>query len=78
MRKRILTAIAAVATLSLIGTAAMASHRFTDVGEDNIFHDDIAWMSDNGITYDPSDKTFLITGKNWPKLFRVRFVPTPR
>jgi glutamine cyclotransferase len=28
----------------------------------------------NGITYDPADKTFLITGKNWPKLFRVRFV----
>lgn len=28
----------------------------------------------NGITYDPNDKTFLITGKNWPKLFRVRFV----
>jgi glutamine cyclotransferase len=28
----------------------------------------------NGITYDPSDKTFLITGKNWPKLFRVKFV----
>jgi glutaminyl-peptide cyclotransferase len=28
----------------------------------------------NGITYDPSDKTFLITGKLWPKLFRVRFV----
>lgn len=29
----------------------------------------------NGITYDPSDKTFLITGKNWPKLFRVKFIP---
>jgi glutaminyl-peptide cyclotransferase len=28
----------------------------------------------NGITYDPSDKTFLITGKLWPKMFRVRFV----
>lgn len=28
----------------------------------------------NGITYDPSGKTFLITGKNWPKLFRVKFV----
>lgn len=28
----------------------------------------------NGITYDPADKTFLITGKYWPKLFRVRFV----
>jgi glutamine cyclotransferase len=29
----------------------------------------------NGIAYDASDKTFLITGKLWPKLFRVRFVP---
>jgi len=28
----------------------------------------------NGIAYDPSDKTFLITGKLWPKVFRVRFV----
>jgi glutaminyl-peptide cyclotransferase len=28
----------------------------------------------NGITYDPSDQTFLITGKLWPRLFRVRFV----
>jgi glutamine cyclotransferase len=27
----------------------------------------------NGIAYDPSDQTFLITGKQWPKLFRVRF-----
>jgi glutamine cyclotransferase len=28
----------------------------------------------NGITFDPADKTFLITGKYWPKLFRVKFV----
>jgi len=28
----------------------------------------------NGIAYDPSDGTYLITGKLWPKLFRVRFV----
>jgi glutaminyl-peptide cyclotransferase len=27
----------------------------------------------NGIAYDPADRTFLITGKWWPKLFRVRF-----
>lgn len=27
----------------------------------------------NGIAYDASDRTFLITGKLWPKLFRVRF-----
>ena len=29
----------------------------------------------NGIAYDTTDKTFLVTGKLWPKLFRVRFVP---
>ena len=28
----------------------------------------------NGIAYDAASKTFLITGKLWPKLFRVRFV----
>jgi glutaminyl-peptide cyclotransferase len=28
----------------------------------------------NGIAYDASDKTFLVTGKLWPKLFRVKFV----
>ena len=28
----------------------------------------------NGIAHDPADGTFLITGKLWPKLFRVRFV----
>jgi glutamine cyclotransferase len=29
----------------------------------------------NGIAWDPSAKTFLITGKLWPKMFEVRFVP---
>jgi glutamine cyclotransferase len=29
----------------------------------------------NGIAYDPTSKTYLITGKLWPKLFRVKFVP---
>lgn len=28
----------------------------------------------NGIAHDPSNDTFLITGKLWPKVFRVRFV----
>ena len=28
----------------------------------------------NGIAYDPADQTFLITGKLWPKMFRVKFV----
>ena len=29
----------------------------------------------NGVAYDPADGTFLVTGKRWPRLFRVRFVP---
>jgi glutamine cyclotransferase len=28
----------------------------------------------NGIAWDPAKKTFLITGKHWPKMFEVRFV----
>ena len=28
----------------------------------------------NGIAYDPADQSFLITGKLWPKIFRVKFV----
>ena len=28
----------------------------------------------NGIAYDPADQSFLITGKLWPKMFRVKFV----
>lgn len=29
----------------------------------------------NGIAHDPEDGTFLLTGKLWPKLFRVRLEP---
>jgi glutamine cyclotransferase len=29
----------------------------------------------NGIAYDPAGPTFLLTGKLWPKVVRVRFVP---
>jgi glutaminyl-peptide cyclotransferase len=29
----------------------------------------------NGIAYDPATKTFLLTGKYWPTMFEVRFVP---
>jgi glutamine cyclotransferase len=31
----------------------------------------------NGIAWDPVKKTFLITGKQWPKMFEVVFVPAP-
>jgi glutamine cyclotransferase len=29
----------------------------------------------NGIAYNPDSETFLVTGKLWPKLFEVRFIP---
>jgi glutamine cyclotransferase len=32
----------------------------------------------NGIAWDPAAKTFLITGKLWPKMFEVRFVPAAK
>ena len=32
----------------------------------------------NGIAYDADHGTFLITGKLWPKLFEVQFVPNAR
>jgi glutamine cyclotransferase len=28
----------------------------------------------NGIAYDESDQTFLVTGKNWPYMYKVKFV----
>jgi glutaminyl-peptide cyclotransferase len=31
----------------------------------------------NGIAWDPARKTFLLTGKLWPKMFEVTFVPQP-
>lgn len=32
----------------------------------------------NGIAYLPESKTFLITGKYWPKMFEVAFIPSSR
>lgn len=31
----------------------------------------------NGIAYDPASETFWLTGKNWPWMFQVVFVPDP-
>jgi hypothetical protein len=39
-----------VLVLVLIPAAAVASHQFADVPSSSIFHNDIAWMADNGIT----------------------------
>ncbi|MEA2003154.1 MAG: S-layer homology domain-containing protein, partial [Actinomycetota bacterium] len=34
----------------LTPVAVVAAHQFTDVPDSNIFHDDIAWLADNGVT----------------------------
>lgn len=56
MRKAI--AVVSTAILLAVGSVAVASHNFTDVDEGNIFHDDIAWMAENGITYGYGDGTY--------------------
>jgi glutaminyl-peptide cyclotransferase len=45
--------------------------------EDMATRNDVSARPDvlNGIAYDVETDTFLITGKLWPKLFQVRFVP---
>jgi hypothetical protein len=39
-----------VVALLLIPAAAVAGHRFADVPNSNIFHNDISWLADKGIT----------------------------
>ncbi len=42
--------LAVVAAMAIAPVAAYAADAFDDVPDTNIFHDDIAWMADNGIT----------------------------
>ena len=52
MRKPTSLTWAAVFATALITSpiAVLASHQFTDVPNTNIFHDDIAWIADRGVT----------------------------
>lgn len=50
--------VAAVVMVLGLSTTAIASHQFTDVDNTNIFHDDIAWMYDNAITFGYGDGTY--------------------
>jgi hypothetical protein len=36
--------------MTVVSTAVIASHEFTDVTDDNQFHSSIAWMADNEVT----------------------------
>lgn len=43
--------VGAVLVMALLAsTAAWASHRFNDVPQSNVFHDDITWLQENGVT----------------------------
>lgn len=51
MSKRTVMAMGVMlAVLLAIPAAVYASHQFTDVPSSNTFHEDIAWLADNGIT----------------------------
>jgi hypothetical protein len=45
----LIAAFVVIAAL-LVPAGAWASHQFTDVPDSNIFHDDIAWLADAGVT----------------------------
>jgi len=67
MTRSKLTMLLALAVLvGLIPTAVLASHSFTDVPDSNIFHDDIAWLADSGVTKgcNPPANTEFCPGDN--------------
>ena len=50
-RRHIYALVAAVALIvTILPVASWASHQFNDVPDSNIFHDDIAWLADAGVT----------------------------
>ena len=48
MKKLLTTGV--VALSMAVGMVAYAAHSFTDVPDDHLFHNEIAWMKDNDIT----------------------------
>lgn len=65
-KSRIIVLALAVSMLGALSGAVMAAHVFTDVPESNIFHDDIAWLADAGITRgcNPPDNTEFCPADN--------------
>ena len=49
-RRLLLAVMGLVLGLVVIPGIAFAGHQFTDVPDSNIFHGDIAWLADNGVT----------------------------
>lgn len=49
-RSRPITLVAAAALVLAVPTTVWASHGFQDVPDSNVFHDDIDWLADTGVT----------------------------
>ena len=63
------TAVLGAVMATILGTSAvLAAHTFPDVPTTHTFHDDIAWLSDNGITNGYADGNFGPRGLHdaWP------------
>ena len=58
LKLRHLVGVALVTALFMGPISAFASHQFPDVPDSNLFHDQIDWMSDTGITTGFPDGTF--------------------
>lgn len=59
LRRRFWTIVGVVALVAGAPLAVIASHSFTDVTDDNQFHDSIDWMQRNSVTFgcNPPDNT---------------------
>jgi glutaminyl-peptide cyclotransferase len=63
-------------TTGVVTAAVDASGLLTEAERANLGADPDSAAVLNGIAYDPANEVFYITGKLWPSLFEVRFVPT--
>ncbi|MPZ53625.1 MAG: hypothetical protein GEU79_12990 [Acidimicrobiia bacterium] len=66
MRRRRLIVLSVLAALVITPLSVWASDRFDDVGDDNIFHDDISWLAESGVTIgcNPPENTNFCPGEN--------------
>lgn len=64
-RRGVITAIIATA-LILVPSTVWAVHSFTDVPDENVFHEDIEWLKDAGVTIgcNPPDNTLFCPQDN--------------
>ncbi|MPZ53089.1 MAG: hypothetical protein GEU79_10235 [Acidimicrobiia bacterium] len=66
MSRRTMFVVTTLALLVLSPLAAWAGDRFADVPDDNIFHDDISWLAESGVTIgcNPPENTYFCPDDN--------------